>query len=359
MKLTCLYYDMDIIKTEYQNQDIERLIVRYMQGGCTKEDRRQLMEWLNTSEENESAFFQMKEIFDSRQRIRKAENNKRFAASRRRSMSSHNLSWIRYAAIIAVLFGSAFIFYLLNKTPSNGTVIRQMVVHNTRGVYPIILPDGSRVWLHGGTTLTYPEQFTDSIRQVDLQGEAYFVVQADVNHPFVVQTSTAKVRATGTEFNVTAYPKDMVTTTTLVKGVVNIHPNHAGEETELKPGQQALVPANSTQVQIQAVGKINSQNETISDITEQVIVQSINPELFVDWKDGIYRFRNEPFRNIVLRLEKMYGISIKIESADLGMTSFSGMFTTDYSLKEALDIINISNPILFRVEDKVLYIKNK
>ena len=348
---------METHGTEYQNQDIDRLIVQYMQGSGTEEDYRKLLKWLNTSEKNESAFFQMKEIFDSRQRILKT-GNSRSVTSRRRSVLRHNLSWIRYAAIIAVLFGVSFIFYLLNKTSANGTVIRQMVVHNTRGVYPITLPDGSRVWLHGGTTLTYPEQFSDSIRRVDLQGEAYFSVQADVSHPFVVQTSTAKVRATGTEFNITAYPKDMVTTTTLVKGVVNIHPNHTGEETELKPGQQALVSANT--VQVQAISKNNNQKEVEPEKrVNPIIIQSINPELFVDWKDGIYRFKNEPFQNIALRLEKMYGVSIRIETANLGMTSFSGMFTTDYSLKEALDIINISNPIIYRLEDKILYIKNK
>ena len=156
-----------------------------------------------------------------------------------------NTAWKRYVAMIAVLFAISSLVYLMQRPAPVGTVVyvKQMVVHNTRGVYLLTLPDSSKVWLHGATTLTYPDYFTDSIRRVDLQGEAYFAVQADKLHPFVVQTPTAKVRATGTEFNITAYPVDRVTTTTLVEGVLDVQPNHLNKSIQLKPGQQALAGA--------------------------------------------------------------------------------------------------------------------
>ena len=347
-------------------------MVRYLQGTCTEEERIQFLSWLE-DDEHESSFFQMKEIFDSRHRmvhIKQKEETKQVSI---RSTLARNLqgggilgrpkkilryrTWITYAAIFLLIAGGALLFNLIESTDNSSRIFKQMVVHNTRGVYQIVLPDGSKVWLHGGTTLTYPDSFSDSLRVVDLQGEAYFSVQADVNHPFVVQTPTAKIRATGTEFNITAYPGDQITTTTLVKGTVAVQPNHLTTSIKLKPNQQASVKVGDAQIHVSEM--INSVAVTAEEKKTPVVVQDINTDLYTDWKDGIYRFKNEPFQNIVLRLEKMYGVRIQIESDDLRMSAFSGMFTTDYSLKEIFEIINISNPITFKVENKIVYIRNK
>ena len=347
-------------------------MVRYLQGTCTEEERIQFLSWLE-DDEHESSFFQMKEIFDSRHRmvhIKQKEETKQVSI---RSTLARNLqgggilgrprkilryrTWITYAAIFLLIAGGALLFNLIESTDNSSRIFKQMVVHNTRGVYQIVLPDGSKVWLHGGTTLTYPDSFSDSLRVVDLQGEAYFSVQADVNHPFVVQTPTAKIRATGTEFNITAYPSDQITTTTLVKGTVAVQPNHLTTSIKLKPNQQASVKVGDSQIHVSEM--TNSVAVTAEEKKTPVVVQDINTDLYTDWKDGIYRFKNEPFQNIVLRLEKMYGVRIQIESDDLRMSAFSGMFTTDYSLKEIFEIINISNPITFKVEDKIVYIRNK
>ncbi len=343
-------------------KNIDTLMVRFLQGTCTEEEKTQFFLWLG-DKENEASFFQMKEIFDARQRIPGSKEEKETVGHTKhipRMKQSNPLritQWMRYAAIIAVMFGASFIFYLLQKDSpgETATYVKQMVIHNTRGVYRVTLPDGSQVWLHGGTTLTYPEQFSDSLRIVDLQGEAYFAVQADVAHPFVVQTPTAKVCATGTEFNITAYPGDKMTTTTLVKGVVDIQPNHLGASVKLKPSQQALVSANDDEVRVVKT----TTTKASGNKEEPVVIQDINVDLYTDWKDGVYRFKNEPFQNIVLRLEKMYGVDIRIENEDLKKTSFSGMFTTDYSLKEVFEIIDISNPISYTVKDKVVSIRNK
>ena len=352
-----------------KNKDIEALMVRFLQGTCTADEKSQFLSWLNGDDENEASFFQMKEIYDTRKRISVSGRQEIRTATvqrpernrpARRPRSLYHTAWMRYAAIFALVFGTLLVVHFWQQlTPTAPVVyVKQMVIHNTRGVYAVSLPDGSKVWLHGGTTLTYPEQFTDSLRTVGLQGEAYFAVQSDEAHPFVVQTPTAKVRATGTEFNITAYPGDRMTTTTLVKGVVDVQPNHLATSVQLKPGQQAVAGANDTQVRVTNV-TANAAKTPAKKEETPVVVQSINVDLYTDWKDGVYRFKNEPFQNIALRLEKMYGVEIRIESAALKTSSFSGMFTTDYSLKEIFEIINISNPITYKVEDKTVYIRNK
>lgn len=331
-------------------KEIDTLMVRFLQQTSTDEEKKQFLSWLNNDSENELSFFQMKEIYDSRKRIFESSSQEikpqpriRHNFPSRRLQPLFSQTWVRYAAIIAVIFGAAIsVHHLQQRIPAHSVVyVKQMVVHNSKGVYSMSLPDGSKVWLHGATTLTYPEQFSDSIRIVDLQGEAYFSVLADEFHPFVVQTPTAKVCAIGTEFNITAYPDDRVTTTTLVKGTVQVLQNHHTESVQLKPGQQIMTGFQGKKEEIPAA------------------IQEINIELYTDWKDGIYRFKNESFQNITLRLERMYGVKIHIENEDLKKDSFSGMFTTDHSLKEIFEIIDISNPISYTVKDKVVSIRNK
>jgi len=351
-----------------KDKDINVLVVRFLQGNCSEDEKAQFLSWLNSDCENETSFFQMKELFDTRKRIPASEEQKvttvhhaKRMLSSKRLQPLFSLMWMRYAAIVAGVFGILFVIHLFQqRIPAEQPIVyvKQMVIHNTRGVYTVSLPDGSKVWLHGATTLSYPDQFSDSIRAVDLQGEAYFAVQANETHPFVVQTPTAKVRATGTEFNITAYPGDHVTTTTLVKGMVDVQPNHLATSVQLKPGQQAVSGIHGNEVRVANI----TATETKSPVKNEeipVVVKKINTELYTDWKEGVYRFKNEPFQNIVLRLEKMYGVEIHIEQEDLKKAAFSGMFTTDYSLKEVFEIINISNPISYTVKDKIVSIRNK
>ena len=74
-------------------------------------------------------------------------------------------------------------------------------------------------------------------RIVQIEGEAYFDVAPDKEHPFIVKTSHTSIRVTGTSFNVRAYADEDTESTTLISGTVRI--NSGNEEFELVP-QPAL-----------------------------------------------------------------------------------------------------------------------
>src|SRR5690606_25109074 len=50
--------------------------------------------------------------------------------------------------------------------------------------YHITLPDGTKVWLNGGSTIKYPGNFENTTRHVELEGEAYFSVVKQNGVPF-------------------------------------------------------------------------------------------------------------------------------------------------------------------------------
>src|SRR5690606_24206533 len=87
------------------------------------------------------------------------------------------------------------------------------------GTYGVTLPDGSKVWLNAGSTLTYPSRFNAEERVVSLEGEAYFEVRKSQTPaggmPFRVFTKGQTIEVLGTVFNVSAYATDPETKTTL------------------------------------------------------------------------------------------------------------------------------------------------
>lgn len=54
------------------------------------------------------------------------------------------------------------------------------------GEYQLVLADGTKVWLNADSKLRFPVSFTAERREVYLEGEAYFEVAKDSEHPFIV-----------------------------------------------------------------------------------------------------------------------------------------------------------------------------
>ena len=103
-------------------------------------------------------------------------------------------------------------------------------------VQTVQLSDGSSVELNLNTELTYLN-YKDQ-RQVRLKrGEAFFNVQHDSEHPFIVRAGHGQIRVTGTQFNVWKY-QDQVKVT-LVQGSVLVSSDGNSGGYRLGPGMQA------------------------------------------------------------------------------------------------------------------------
>ena len=67
----------------------------------------------------------------------------------------------------------------------------------------LILPDSSVVYLGAGSKLTWPSHFVKGkLRNIQLEGEAFFEVKHDTSSPFIVHSGQMQTRVLGTSFNV-------------------------------------------------------------------------------------------------------------------------------------------------------------
>lgn len=151
----------------------------------------------------------------------------------------------------------------------------------------INLSDGTLVYLNGGSKLTYPEQFTGDIREIDLTGEAYFEV-AHQKKPFVIHSGKMLTQVLGTSFNVKAYENDKVAKVAVLTGKVGIRIEGSKQPATFLTANQGLT--------------FNKH--------KNAVVKS----LFVDaaaetaWRKRIIKFRSTPFPEVLDELNRIYHI---------------------------------------------------
>lgn len=197
------------------------------------------------------------------------------------------------------------------------------------GTYQITLPDGTDVWLNASSVLRYPTQFAADERIVEIEGEGYFAVAKDKKRPFKVLTAGQKVVVLGTAFNISAYPDENETETTLVEGAVKIVSLANETERKLRPGQQArLTP-------------------------KGLHVQHVNTEEFTAWKNGYFLFNDATIYSILKKFSRWYDFEIddRIKPTDDLLT---GKIPRNVTLKSALKIVEGTSGMSFRLMDNKL-----
>jgi transmembrane sensor len=200
------------------------------------------------------------------------------------------------------------------------------------GQYQIRLPDGTQVWLNSSSTLKYPVSFTaKAMREVKLQGEAYFEVAKNKNVPFIVDVEDKqKVKVLGTHFNIKAYIDEPALETTLLEGSVEV--SNTFQKNTLKPGQQA----------------------SLQDNKRFIISDNIDLNSVVAWKNGQILFADQDIKSIMRQISRWYDIDVEYRG-NIPERSFNGGFLKSSNLQEILKILELSH-IHFKIEGRKLIV---
>lgn len=191
--------------------------------------------------------------------------------------------------------------------------------------YRLRLSDGTIVYLNSETRLKYPEVFGGEERKVYLQGEAYFEVAEDPEHPFRVMVNDMEIEVLGTHFNVNAYPEQKGVATTLVQGKVRV--SDRGREAVLTPGQQAVATP----------GRLE--------------VREVDVREYLSWKDGLFIFRRLPLAEIMMQVYRWYGIKSVFSDEALREITFTGVINKNLSAEDLFRVIGKVVDVRFTMED--------
>lgn len=192
------------------------------------------------------------------------------------------------------------------------------------GNYHIILADGSKVWLNSGSTLVFPSDFDNApARRVILSGEAYFDVVNENDKQFIVETNDQLIHVLGTEFNVTAYPDQTNSITTLIEGSVEIVNTKQGEN---YGNRIVLFPKEQSEY---------SNNGFVKT--------TVDTKKTVAWKDGIFFFNDDKLDDIMQILARWYRVNVDYDS--LPDSRFNGYISKQVNLSQVLEMLEITGGI--------------
>ncbi|MCD0488619.1 DUF4974 domain-containing protein [Pedobacter sp. MC2016-14] len=202
--------------------------------------------------------------------------------------------------------------------------------------YSIKLSDGTVITLNAATKIKFPTSFSRlKKRIIELEGEAYFEVNHDAEHPFLVHTKDQRVEDLGTEFNINAYSDDATLVTTLVEGSAKVSVGTGPTNgVVLKPGQQTIL-TNSTMRVAQA---------NMSEVTA--------------WKDKLFKFKKARLEDILLQVARWYNVSVSYESQALKNRRFSGSISRFSTVSKVLEKLEIAGDIHFKIEGRRIIVKD-
>lgn len=213
----------------------------------------------------------------------------------------------------------------------------------------ITLPDGTTAWLNSGSKLRYPVDFASrKTRAVQLEGEAFFDVVRNEKKPFTIATDKITIKVLGTSFNVMAYPEDTKTETTLITGEIELSVNERpAEKINMKPNEKVAVFSRPSK----GTGQQNDEQLTLTIGTASK-VQVADKEYIKEtsWKDNKLIFKNEPFKELAVKLGRWYGVEFSLENKEIGAYRFSGTITKE-SLEQTLVALQLIHSFNYKIID--------
>lgn len=255
----------------------------------------------------------------------------------------------RALAVAAVLVAGFLLIQYWLSPASTGSVKAFETAYGERK--NVQLPDGTTVSLNAGSRVHIDADFGLKVRNVYLEGEAFFDVKHNKEIPFIVHTNTMAVRALGTAFDVKAYSEETTTETSLIRGLVEVTlKQNDNQVVLLHPNQKITWVTRNKQQKEPADVEKEKQVTALAEPIPHAITPTDHGEIKeVAWCENKLIFEDDTLGDIAVQLERWYGIPIIFENEDLKSYRFTAAFEKE-DLSTVLAFLKESRYFNFRIE---------
>lgn len=333
------------------------LLQKYFAGACSPEEARAVLDYLSDENSNLSELHLL--LDEEQQNVQPEELpapvlRSLISGIRRNTYSGFmkpvkmiGRNWWYAAAAAAVLLPAIALYSIfIPGKETNQQVARASqqewttITNNADHTQKAQLPDGTSIWLRPGSCFHYsPERFGSSNRILRLEGEAFFRVAADKQHPFIVQHGPISTHVLGTAFNVEAYEDEPEIRVSLLTGKVAIK---STGDTILNNPLQYLAPGQQL-VYLQKDGTI--------DVKPLVYVQEET------WTRGWTVLDDVPLATALKRLEQQHHLHIMIPAAiDISNRKVTAVFKGGKA-RDILHSMLFAHHLRFEEKNGTIYIR--
>ncbi|WP_302799037.1 FecR family protein [Parabacteroides goldsteinii] len=300
------------------------ILQRYVEGNVSPEEIIAVVDWLDADESHVREFMALHKLNDIS--LLNQPDSKVDVQKKKKTITFRQIGYelAKIAAILILFWGGTKLY---ETTSVKENVIAYQTLYVPAGQRAeLILPDSTHVWLNARSKLVYPISFGKDIRQVELNGEAYFDVIHNEKQPFVVKTPQMDIQVLGTEFNVTAYSSSSDFEVALLRGCIELSSPRLSSNYRMKEKEH-----------------IRLQNN-------KLISKDISDYDYFRWKEGLICFNNESVATIIEKLKLYYDIDIEVYNQKFINSRYTGKFRTKDGIEQVLRVLQI--------EHKFTYTKN-
>ena len=319
---------------------MKELMQKYLRGEATEPERKELLNRLRTDEQVDNWLRWDMECSDSRmpqpvqERILRNIMGASHPSDATRRLYARR--WLAACCIVLVVLcglGGTWIWHRSGTPAEEERLCADIVIRTQLGEHShITLPDGSEVTLNAQTTVRYATAMPDGKRRVQVDGEAFFKVAKDAEHPFVVTAGDVDVTCLGTCFDVRHYAEENSVAVVLAEGKVRVHANEA--EVTMEPDSRVVYDCKA---------------KTLSK-------RSVPSADYTCWMSGEVRYNDCTLEQIAAELSRNYNIRLVITDDKLKQERFTG-YLGHSSLRNVLDVLCLASDMNYHIaDDTIVYV---
>ncbi len=367
-----LIYDMD-----QNNEHIWKLMGRKLSGDATKEELAELEFLLLKNPDENYSMEILADLWNSKPELKShyAENKYKELMLHLQQLENDESRVNKYRLgdhdsrpgilkkwylLLTSTIIIGFAFFFLKKKQESSNSAKEYVTFSKNEINTkngsktnMVLPDGTKVWLNAGSKLTYDNDYGINLREVNLSGEAYFDVVKNRKKPFIIHTSKINIKVLGTAFNVSCYPNEKNTETSLVRGSLEVTMKEGGGKIILKPNEKLIVSNNRIPVKLTP-----DTSRNIFELSRLSIMPKDNTIVETSWVNNKLVFRAETFEEVAHKMERWYGVVIVIADEKLKSEKFTGIFEKE-TISQALNALQITTSFSFSINNGNILIYKK
>lgn len=248
-------------------------------------------------------------------RITGGEENQRTSVRR---IPAFSIPWMQFAASVALIMLLGWAVYsVMIKQEDKPQLSQQDSMaqpgdsfieknNTTSETIQLTLSDGSTISLAPKGSIRYPERFNGARREVSLEGEAFFDIAKDPEHPFLVYANGLVTKVLGTSFRIKAYGDSREVTVEVKTGRVAVFAQsdpHLKEKVEDKQFRGVVLTPN------QKIIYARNEVKMVKTLVEK-------PEIVVSKAETpVFEFEDTPASEVFNTIGKAYGIDILYDEA--------------------------------------------
>lgn len=295
------------------HSEMDELIFLSIKGRTTPEQEEAIRAWRRESARNDAYFQQLVLLLEEAEAVmeevvtpprppltqilgRRDETDR----SRRRSVRGRSpWVWGGFAtAAAAAMLALVLVASPEREPPSTFSLQAGEFVTGVDETATTVLRDGTVVRLAPGSRLLIPGR--TGVREVVLEGRAYFAVTELPGHPFRVLTRAGEAVVLGTRFEVRVQNEEL--RLIVLEGRVAL--DAGGRQVEVGAGEMSMVAGGTA--------------------TTPVKVENLEP--LMEWLKEFIVFQNTPLVEAARELERVYGVPVVVTDSLLGQETITGWY---------------------------------